>query len=581
MNTLDDLVMAKGQKANAAKKVLVTAALPYINNVPHLGHIVGSHLPADIFARYHRLKGHDTLFVGGSDDHGTPAIIAAKEIGVDLATFENVVHAEHKKVYNWFGISYDNFSRTSRPIHHKTTLEFFEAVRKNGFIKEGIVEQYFCTKDARFLPDRYIRGTCPTCGNAAANGDQCEKCGSFLETKDIQNPECTLCGSAPSLRESKHLFLKLDELQDDISKWVDSKDGVFRSQVSGLAKGWIKGGLKPRCITRDLELGVKVPVKGFEDKVFYVWFDAPIGYISATKEARPDSWQDFWKNPDAQIHHFLGKDNIPFHTIFWPGMLLANGQYNLPTNVVGLQYLNFEGGKFSKSQKRGIFCDKLLTSDLDPDVLRAYSVSVIPETADSEFKWVDLQARTNDDLIGVYANFFNRTISFVHNKLGGRLSRFSDASLSSADSSFLESIVEKAKKLEGHLQKSEIREAYSALLNLAKTGNQYFDYNSPWKSVKTDLDRTNVVLSLCTELCRVLAITGNPFIPKATERAWKQLNLPGSPGENGYWDNAYTRYFPRDHQINAPEVLFQRITPEKLESYQDTLSKPTDLKILF
>ncbi|MEI6732299.1 MAG: methionine--tRNA ligase, partial [archaeon] len=488
---------------NKTGKRLVTAALPYINNVPHLGHIVGSHLPADIFARYCRLIGHETLFVGGSDDNGTPAVLAAKEIGVDIEKFEDVVFTWHKKVYDWFNISYDNFSRTSRPIHHETTVDFFKKIQENGFITKGKLNQYFCEKDERFLPDRYIKGSCPNCG-ASANGDQCEKCGRFIETKDLVSPECALCGSVPKLKESKHLFLALDKLSDKISDWLETKEGTFRPQVLNLARGWIKEGLRPRCITRDLEQGIKVPVKGFEDKVFYVWFDAPIGYISATKEATPDRWEEYWKNPKSQIYHFLGKDNIPFHTIFWPGMLIANQEFNLPTQVVGLQYLNLEGGKFSKSQKRGIFCDKLLESDLNPDVLRAYSISVIPESNDTEFKWADLQRRTNDDLIGTYANFFNRTLSFINNKCNGKLRGY-QAELTDVDRNLLEQIPIRVKEIEDHLEKAEIRDAYSSFLALAKEGNRYFDYTAPWKLIKEDPDRTDFVLGMCAEVCRVLA----------------------------------------------------------------------------
>ena len=354
------------QTESKFEKILVTAALPYINNLPHLGHIVGSHLPADIFARYCRSKGMDVMFVGGSDDNGTPAVLAAKELGVDIETFERKTYEIHKKIYDWFEISYDNFSRTSRPVHHATTIEFFNKIKENGFISEKTMDSFYCEQDERFLPDRYVKGNCPSCGYDEAFGDQCEKCGSFLE--DLLDPKCTLCGKPPVIKQSNHLFLDLDKVSENLESWLESKKLSWAPQVVNQALSWIKSGLKPRCITRDLEHGIKVPVKGYEDKVFYVWFDAPIGYISATKESTPE-WESYWKNRDSKIFHFLGKDNIPFHTIFWPGMLIANGEFNMPYKVVGLQYLNYGGKKFSKSKKRGVFCEGLMESKLDPEIM--------------------------------------------------------------------------------------------------------------------------------------------------------------------------------------------------------------------
>ena len=362
----------------AKEKRLITSALPYINNIPHLGHIVGSHLPADIFARYCRTKGYETVFIGGTDENGSTSEIAASSIGVEIKEFSDKLHNEHKKIYEWFNISYDNFSRTSKPIHHQTTQEFFKVIYKNGFITPGKMNVFYSEEEKMFLPDRYVKGTCPKCGYEDATGDQCEKCTSMLDSTQLLNPKSVTTNSPVVIKESQHLFLRLDKLSKKVEAWI-KKQKTWRSQVKALALGWIKEGLRERCITRDLKHGVSVPLKGYENKKLYVWFDAPIGYISATKEATKD-WSSFWQKKNAKIYNFLGKDNIPFHTIFFPAMILAHGKFNLPYNVIGLQYLNYEGGKFSKSKKIGVFCEKLPDSGIDVDVMRGYLTFVIPET---------------------------------------------------------------------------------------------------------------------------------------------------------------------------------------------------------
>ena len=441
-NIVDDM-----KDIGMKERRLVTAALPYINNVPHLGHIVGSHLPADIFARYCRAKGYETLFVGGTDENGSTSEIAAEEIGVDIDIFCDKLYKEHKKVYDWFNISYDNFSRTTHPLHHKITQEFFEKIYENGFVKEGKLKVFYSPEEKRFLPDRYVKGTCSKCGYEDANADQCEKCTSVLDATQLTNPKSTITGNPVEVREATHLFLRLDQLSGKLEKWLKEKKN-WRSQVTSLALGWIKEGLKERCITRDLRHGVKVPLKGFEDKVFYVWFDAPIGYISSTKEVSPKNWGKFWKDKDTKIYHFLGKDNIPFHTIFWPGMLIANGEFNLPHYVEGLQYLNYEGGKFSKSKKKGVFCEKLPETDINPDIMRAYLTFIMPESGDTEFKWKDFQRRINSEMIGNYGNFVNRTLSFIYNKLDRKIERPSEQELTKSDKGLIDTMRKKVKKIE-------------------------------------------------------------------------------------------------------------------------------------
>lgn len=558
---------------------LITAALPYINNVPHLGHIVGSHLPADIFARYCRSKGYETLFVGGTDENGSTSEIAAEEIGVDIDDFCTKLHEEHKKVYDWFNISYDNFSRTTRPIHHKTTQEFFKKLYENGFIAKGKMKVFYSPEEGRFFADRYIKGTCPKCGYEDANADQCEKCTSLLDPTQLINPKSAITGAPLEIKEAEHLFLKLDKLSGKLESWLKEKKN-WRSQVTSLALGWIKEGLKERCITRDLKHGVKVPLSGFEDKVFYVWFDAPIGYISSTKEATKN-WKKFWKEKNTKIYHFLGKDNIPFHTIFWPGMLMGHGEFNLPYYVEGLQYLNYEGGKFSKSKKRGVFCEKLLETDIDPDFMRAYLTFIIPESGDTEFTWRDFQRRINSDIIGTYGNFINRTLSFIYNKLDGKIIKPAKNEYTEADKQLIKSIREKARKTEDYLEKVQLRSAFLEILSLASYGNKYFNDSEPWNTVKKDTKRTNCTLYLCANLCKTLAILTQPYLPNAAQKIWEQLNLEGKVKKNGIWDSATQINLPDGHITNKPYILFNRLNNDYLEGFKKKVSDTKQLAELF
>ncbi|MEI7718470.1 MAG: methionine--tRNA ligase [archaeon] len=559
------------------EKRLVTAALPYINNIPHLGHIVGSHLPADIFARFCRARGYETLFVGGTDEHGSTTEIAASQCGVDVKTFGDVIHVEHKKIYDWFNISYDNFSRTTNPEHYKTTQEFFKKIYDNGFIREGTMKVFYSPKENRFLPDRYIMGTCPKCGYERANGDQCEKCTSVLEPLQLVNPKSLLSGDSIEIRDAKHLFLRLDKISKNLEKWIKTQK-IWRSQVSALAMGWIKEGLKERCITRDLKHGVPVPLKGYEDKVFYVWFDAPIGYVSFAREkSKGDS---FWTGK-SKVYHFLGKDNIPFHTIFWPAILLARGGLNLPYNVIGLQYLNYEGGKFSKSQKRGVFCEKLPETGINVDLLRAYLTFVIPETGDTEYKWEDFQKRVNADIIGNYANLVNRTVNFISKRLGGEILKPKTSELSELDKQLYSLIEEKTKKITDLLENSRIREAFLEILLLSNAGNKYFDDTKPWDIVKTDVEKTKRILYVCANLCRSLAILSAPFLQTTAQKIWEQLNLKGKVDSPEIWDSASEICLESGHKVNEPQILFEKVTEESLANFKKIASDTHDVSELF
>lgn len=558
---------------------LITSALPYINNVPHLGHIIGCHLPADIFARYCRLKGYETLFVGGTDENGSTSEIAAEEIGVDINVFCDKLHEVHKKVYDWFNISYDNFSRTSKKLHHETTQEVFKKVYENGFIKIGKMKVFYSPVEKRFLADRYVKGTCPRCGYEEANGDQCEKCTSVLDATQLINPRSVITNTPLEIRETEHLFLRLDKLSDKLEEWIKERKN-WKTQVTNLALGWIKEGLKERCITRDLKHGVKVPLKGFENKVFYVWFDAPIGYISSTKEATKD-WEKFWKDKNSKVYHFLGKDNIPFHTIFWPGILMACGEYNLPYHVEGLQYLNFEGGKFSKSKKRGVFCEKLLETNLNSDLIRAYLTFIIPETDDSEFKWQEFQNRINSDIIGNYGNFINRTLSFVYSKFKGEIKKPTEKEFLEIDKNFIKKIEEKVKIIEENFEKINLRNAFLEILSLSSEGNKYFNDNKPWEVIKEDKKRANCVLYLCTNLCKTLAILMFPFLPNSSQKILEQLNLKEKIKEKEVFDNSYKLDLNETHRINKPEILFEKLTDDYINELKEKLAQPRDLREFF
>lgn len=565
-------------RANLGKR-LVTSALPYINNVPHLGHMVGSHLPADIFARFSRMKGYDTVFVGGSDENGTPSEIAAKSIDVDIQHFCDVLHAEHAKIYEWFQISYDKYSRTTSPSHHEMTQEFFRLILQNGFVSRETTSMFFDEQEDRFLADRYIEGTCPKCGYEKANGDQCEKCSALLTIDELVEPRSKLSGNTPIKRDTEHLYLDLDQLSPRLEEWINGNTH-WKPQVRNLALGWIKEGLKKRSITRDLRHGVKVPMEGFTEKVFYVWFDAPIAYVSATAEARPNDWKEFWENGDAQISHFLGKDNIPFHTIFWPGIIMAEGKKNLPHQVAGMQYLNFEGGKFSKSQKRGVFCESLPESGIDPDMLRAYMTLIIPETTDSEFSWNDFQTRVNSEIIGKYGNFIHRSLTFIQNKLGGQIK--APNAVSEEDAKMFEDVRAKVDAVEQNIDGLKIRQAFAEMLAIAEIANKYFNDAAPWKVVKTDVEKAKEILHNCARLCKILATASAPFIPGTAQKIWQQLGLEGTVDANGSWDGIAKGQMPQDYVITQqPVVLFEKVTDDVLLQYKAKTQEVKPLESYF
>lgn len=563
-------------KADKKQRILITAALPYTNMVPHIGNIVGSHLPADIFARYCRLKGHETLFVGGTDEHGTPIEIEAQKQNVPPKQLVDKYYAIHKSIYEWFNISYDNFSRTSLPVHHETVQQFFLEMHKSGLITEKDLQVPYCKHDRRALADRYVEGICPKCKNPTAKGDQCEVCGALLDPIDLKNPKCVICGNRSiEFRKTNHLFLDLPKLSKKIEAWIRSNKH-WKQQVSSVALGWIKQGLKERCITRDLKWGVKVPLKGFEDKVFYVWFDAPIGYISSTKEwsskvNKPNEWKKFWeKESDVKTFHFLGKDNILFHSVFWPAMLMANGKYKLPYNVVGLQYLTYEGDKISKSKKHGIFCENLPTAGLDPDYWRFYLTFLIPEKGDTEFLWTEFEERINKDLVGNLANFVNRAGTFIWNFYNGSVPK--PSRYNKIDQKLLNDLKDLVRRYDDALANARFREAIDHVLRISDLGNKYFQESEPWRLVKDDKDRAATVVHICANLCKSLALLMSPFLPNTTTRINLMWNF-----QMDNLDSAAELKLKPGHEINEPQLLFAKLDEFTINELKPKVALVSDL----
>ena len=559
-------------------RILITAALPYVNNVPHIGNIVGSHLPADIFARFCRLMGYETIFIGGSDEHGTPIEVTARKLGIPPKKLCDVFYKIHKDIYDWFNFSYDNFSRTSRDIHHEMTKKFFMKMYERGYIIEGYLNLPYCENDKMFLPDRYVYGKCPKCGYELARGDQCEKCGTLLNPEDLIDPKCSICNNKPVFKKVKHLFFDLRKLQKDLEEWIKSKENIWYDHVVNLSLSMIKHGLKPRCISRDLKWGVKIPLKGYEDKVFYVWFDAPIGYISSTVEyfkkiGKENYWEKYWKDKDTRIYHFIGKDNIPFHTIFWPAMLMANGEYILPYFVVGLHYLNYEGDKISKTRQWGIFCENLPKSGLDSDIWRYYLTHLIPENSDTEWKWKEFKERINNELVANIGNFIYRVLSFIKRYFNGKIPEYE---IERSDEEFLNEIRLRVKEYIDLMHKVRIRDSLKKVLEISYLCNKYFQENEPWKLIEKNPKRAGTVIFICANLCFYLALLLHPFLPKSSEKICKILNknIKGFEQINEFCLK------PGD-EIKEPEILFPKITDEMIENLKKTVTKPINFEDLF
>ena len=541
------------------KRTTVTAALPYANGPVHIGHLAGCYLPADIYARYLRSKGKDVKFICGSDEHGAAISIRAKKEGISSQQVIDKYHKMMGDAFKDFGISFDIYARTSSPTHHKTASEFFTNLYEKNIFSEEITEQYYDEQAKQFLADRYIVGTCPNCNNENAYGDQCENCGSTLNATDLINPHSTLSGAVPILKTTKNWFLPLDKMQGDIENYIDShKD--WKANVYGQCKSWLNQGLQPRAMTRDLDWGVKVPLKEAEGKVLYVWFDAPIGYISATKELTPD-WEKYWKSKDTKLVHFIGKDNIVFHCIIFPAILMAHGDYILPENVPANEFLNLEGEKISTSRNWAVWLHEYLQDFAGKqDILRYVLCANAPETKDNDFTWKDFQARNNNELVAVFGNFINRVMVLSHKYFDGKAGEIKDCT--PYDLAVLAEMQSYPAKIAKSIEQYRFREALVELMNLARLGNKYLADTEPWKISKEESQRIATILAISLQIAANLAILSEPFLPFTSKSLFEQLNLTSSD-----WNTAgASNLIPAGHQLGAATLLFAKIEDEQMDA---------------
>ena len=584
------------------KRNLVTCALPYANGPVHIGHLAGVYVPADIYVRYLRMKGEDVLFVCGSDEHGVPITIKAKKEGVTPQDIVDRYHALIKSSFAGLGINFDIYSRTSSQVHAQMASDFFRKLYEDGkfIVKES--EQYYDEQAKTFLADRYITGTCPRCGSEGAYGDQCEKCGATLSPDELINPKSALSGSALVKKATKHWYLPLDEYEKWLGEWILDGHKEWKTNVYGQCKSWIDGGLQPRAVSRDLDWGVPVPVEGAEGKVLYVWFDAPIGYISNTKELLPQTWEKWWKSQDTKLVHFIGKDNIVFHCIVFPSMLKAHGGYILPDNVPANEFLNLEGDKISTSRGWAVWLNEYLQElPGKEDVLRYVLCANAPETKDNDFSWKDFQTRNNSELVAIFGNFVNRAIVLTHKYFGCRIPAYLKPE--AVDAETLAQIPQIVSETEENISSYKFREALKAAMNLARLGNKYLTDTEPWKVAKNDLDRTASILNVSLQICAALGIVFEPFLPFSAEKLRRMLNVgviagtdhrageEGTCGVNIFksgecaalhtigsvdapesfeglslsWNDLFSaRILPAGHEIGQAQLLFEKIEDEMI-----------------
>jgi methionyl-tRNA synthetase len=579
------------------KRYTVTAALPYTNGPVHIGHLAGVYLPADIYVRYLRSNKRDVKFICGSDENGVPITLKAKKEGI---TPQEVVDKYHRIIgdsFKEFGISFDIYHRTSSLTHHQTASDFFENLYDKGVFTEETTEQYYDEKAQTFLADRYITGTCPRCGNENAYGDQCENCGSTLNATDLINPRSTLSGEPPVRKETKNWFLPLDRYEEKLRAYIEGHK-EWRPNVYGQCQSWLNAGLQPRAMTRDLDWGIKVPVKGADGKVLYVWFDAPIGYISATKElanyAKLDvwnpkaeeyyinpsesdkfGWEEYWKDEETKLVHFIGKDNIVFHCIIFPAMLMAHGDYILADNVPANEFLNLEGQKISTSKNWAVWLNEYLEEFKDKqDVLRYVLTATAPETKDNDFTWKDFQARNNNELVAVLGNFINRVTVLTHKYFEGRVPTIME--ITEQDQAVIDELASYPAKISSSIETYRFREALSEVMNVARLGNKYLADTEPWKVIKTDEDRVRTILNISLQIAANIEILIEPFLPFTADKLMKMLNYGGH-----LWADAGSmNLLKRGHQLNEPTLLFSKIEDEEVQAQIDKLnnSKSANIK---
>jgi methionyl-tRNA synthetase len=571
------------------KRYTVTAALPYTNGPVHIGHLAGVYLPADTYVRYLRSNKRDVKFICGSDENGVPITLKAKKEGI---TPQEVVDKYHKIIgdsFKEFGVSFDIYHRTSSLTHHQTAARFFEKLYKEGVFTEEVTEQYYDEKAQTFLADRYITGTCPRCGNENAYGDQCENCGSTLNATDLINPKSTLSGEPPVRKETKNWFLPLDKYEGRLRDYIESHK-EWRPNVYGQCQSWLNAGLQPRAMTRDLDWGVKVPIKGADGKVLYVWFDAPIGYISATKELcnyasldvwNPKAeeyyitgidsdkcdWEEYWKDKETKLVHFIGKDNIVFHCIIFPAMLMAHGDYILADNVPANEFLNLEGQKISTSKNWAVWLNEYLEEFKDKqDVLRYVLTATAPETKDNDFTWKDFQARNNNELVAVLGNFINRVTVLTHKYFDGKVPTIME--ITEQDQAVIDELASYPAKISASIENYRFREALSEVMNVARLGNKYLADTEPWKAIKTDEDRVRTILNISLQIAANIEILIEPFLPFTADKLMKMLNYGGH-----LWEDAGSiNLLKRGHQLNEPTLLFSKIEDEEVQAQIDKLN---------
>ena len=560
-----------------SKKYTVTSALPYANGPLHIGHIAGAYLPADIFVRYRKSKGDDVLFVCGSDEHGAAITLRAKKDGISPQEIVDRYHEINEKAFADFGISFDIYHRTSSELHHETASEFFKRLQEKDVFTQKTSEQFFDEEHQQFLADRYIIGECPKCEHEHAYGDQCEKCGSSLSPSDLKNPVSTLSGKKPIMKTTTHWYLPMQDHEYWLKDWIEKgllnnmqhhDPNSWRSQVLGQCKSWIDGGLQERAMTRDLDWGVKVPGEATEGKVLYVWLDAPIGYISATKQWALDNgkdWKSYWQGDDVELIHFIGKDNIVFHCIIFPIILRAHGKYALPKNVPANEFLNLEGDKLSTSRNWAIWLHEYIEDFKNQqDVLRYTLCATAPESKDTDFTWKDFQTRNNSELVGILGNFVNRVVVLTNKYWKGKVPEKSK--LTSYDQEVLQALKDAPSKIGICIEKYKFREALSEMMSLARIGNKYLAETEPWKLKKIDEKRTQTIMNIALQLAASLSVLSKPFLPFSAEKLAAMLNISEIS-----WDQAEEQLLSANHQIEKPSLLFGRIDDVQIEAQLDKL----------
>lgn len=549
------------------KKILVTSALPYANNVPHLGNIIGCVLSADVFARFCRsfYGKENVLFVCGTDEHGTTTETKAVELGITPAEVTEKFHKVHADIYNWFECSFDVFGRTSSKNNHEITKDIFLKLDKNGYIVEDDLKQLYCEKCKRYLADRFVEGTCPKCGYEDARGDQCDNCSNLLNAVELIKPKCKICNSEPIIKTEKHLFIDLPKIAPRLKQWINSASKNWSQNAITMTNGWLRDGLRNRCISRDLKWGIRIPKKGYEHKVFYSWFDAPIGYIGIALDLlqNKEKFNSWWHNPEnINLFQFMGKDNIPFHTILFPSFLIGtNDNYTLLHQISSTEYLNYEDVKFSKSRGTGVFGDDAMQTGIPADVWRYYLLSNRPETSDTIFTWKSFQEKTNNELLANLGNFVNRTLTFLYRNTEGTVPKFNKDDLID----FNKQIDEKIKIILELFDKVSIRKAINEIMLLSKIGNEFFQKREPWKH-KEDKEHLNTTIYACTELVRKLAILIEPYLPNASKEIFKQLNLEQQ------CFNDLNKSIEVGHKINQPKVLFKKLEDKQINELHDKFS---------